>query len=123
MDFNIINFILFVFCISLTASIGARHNGVFEINVRKSIRVALLIFCFRREKLSVIWIISQIWLWICIIIFVIAQCIDLSFLTQWIAQPNETFTWMLKFLFLFVLVFGVLDYYVGCRFSEKTFKK
>ena len=91
---------LFVVCCGVNTLAG--YESFLEIWISDYVRVFLLIFSFRRPRISVLCVISQIFAYFMIGVFIISRFRSLDFLYAISSDPNTFFTNLLKIhLFVF----------------------
>lgn len=91
----------------------AQHESFLGIRISQRTRHILLIFFSKSEKISFFCILSQMYAFVMISIFVVSRFCSLEFLYLVSKNPNALYTNMLKFHLIVIIPISMLE--VGLR--------
>ena len=83
-------------CVCLLVRELAQYDSFLKIRISDSVRIALMIFSFKNEAISVFCIISQILAYVMVGLFILSRFVSLDFLLLISDDPNALYQSMLK---------------------------
>ena len=111
---------IYLLGVCLFARAIAQYDSLLALKIPNHIRTFLLIFSFRKERISVFCVISQIYAYIMMLLFVISRFRSLTFLYMFSVDPNTLYNNLLKFHYIILIPVAIME--LGLCALKKWFK-
>lgn len=99
----------YLFFVCMLAKEVAKYDSFLKVRVPYSARLPLMIFSFERERISIFCVISQVYAYLMIFLFILSRFISLDFLLLISDDPNALYMNLIKFHVVIIFPIAIIE--------------